>query len=87
MVAGSNDGRIYHIGFDQQHTYTGPELSDWDDEAVHMWSVYEPSGRFLGRVRTTPQQVIIPGWGDWVLVLNLGADVPTVSRAKIIWSK
>jgi hypothetical protein len=86
MVLSGMDGRIFHIGFDQQHTYSGGELSDWDDEAVHMWSVYEPSGRFLGRLRTEPQQVVIPGWGDWVMLINFGADIPTVSRAKIIWA-
>jgi hypothetical protein len=54
MVMSSQDGRIYHIGFDQQHTCSDPELSDRDDEAAHMWSVYEPSGRFLGRGRLAP---------------------------------
>ena len=85
ILSTSGDGRIFTTGFDPQHTYSAQEFSDFDDEAVHMWNVYEPGGRYLGRIRTEAGTVILAGWGDQVLVVRFGADVPQVSRARIVW--
>jgi hypothetical protein len=87
MVLSSNDGRIFQLGFDPQHTYTSAELSDWDDEAPHSTDVYEPDGRYLGRIRTDAGTVVIPGWGDWVMMLSFSSPIPQVSRARVVWAR
>jgi hypothetical protein len=84
LITGS-DGRIFTIGFDQNHRYTAEEFADFDDEATHMWEVTEPDGRLIGQVRTPPRTIIVPGYGDNVLMFNFGADVPQISRARLVW--
>ena len=80
-----NNGRIYSVGFDHNHRYTAEEFADFDDEATHMWEITEPDGRLIGAVRTEPRQIIIPTFGDNVLLFAFGTDVPQISRAKLIW--
>jgi hypothetical protein len=81
------DGRIFTIGFDQNHRYAAEEFADFDDEATHMWDIIDPAGRYVGQVRTEPGVIIMPGRGDNVLVFRFAADVPQVVRARLVWPR
>jgi hypothetical protein len=85
FLASAFDGRIYAMGFDQQHTYSGEELNDFDDSAPHEVAVYEPTGAYLGKVKLPAQTWLVPGYGDRALLLNFGAAFPQVTRVRFEW--
>jgi hypothetical protein len=84
-ILGGADGRIYLTGFDPARRYTRDNLFEVVDEGGQAIDVLEPSGRYVGRLRTDTATVLLPGYGDNVLLLRRVNDAPQVARGVIVW--